>query len=168
MPKPNLFVVYSRAFIFGIEDSLVSTVGLLSGIAAGGVERTNIILTGVVLIFVEAFSMAVGSFLSEKSAEEHIANHSRQKLPSHFAVFGGTIMFFSYFISGFVPLAPYVLLDSNRAFGWSIGASLFALLILGIVSAKFLKINLLKSVLRMVLIGGLAIAVGVLIGKTIK
>ncbi len=63
--------VYLRNFVFGVEDSLVSTVGLLSGVAAAGVETKTIVLTGVVLIIVEALSMAVGSYLSEYSVEEY-------------------------------------------------------------------------------------------------
>src|SRR3989338_4103836 len=58
-PKPEHIIsqrtiVYIRNLIFGVEDSLVSTVDLLSGVAAAGVPRSVIFLTGVVLIFVEA------------------------------------------------------------------------------------------------------------------
>ncbi len=63
--------LYLRNIIFGISDSLVSTVGLLAGIDAAGTPRQAILLTGIVYAFVEAFSMAVGSFLSEQSAEEY-------------------------------------------------------------------------------------------------
>src|SRR3989344_3129963 len=69
MPGKN-FVLYVRNFIFGAEDSLVSTVGLLSGVAIGGVAKVDILLPGMVLIFVEAFSMAVGSFLAEFSVRK--------------------------------------------------------------------------------------------------
>ena len=54
---------YYRNFVFGVEDSLVSTVGLLSGISIAGVTNKTIIMTGVILIFVEAVSMGAGSFL---------------------------------------------------------------------------------------------------------
>lgn len=60
-----------RNFVFGVEDSLVSTVGLLAGIAFAGVEAKTVVLTGAVLIFVEAFSMGVGSLLSEQSVEQY-------------------------------------------------------------------------------------------------
>src|SRR5262245_46938731 len=70
-------VAYFRNFVFGVEDSLVSTVGLLSGVAIAGLAREEIFLTGVILIFVEAVSMAAGSFLSESSAEE-FATHSEK------------------------------------------------------------------------------------------
>jgi hypothetical protein len=46
-------VTYLRNFIFGVEDSLVSTVGLLAGVAAGGVSSAAILTTGLVLIVVE-------------------------------------------------------------------------------------------------------------------
>ena len=57
---------YLRNFIFGVEDSLVSTVGLLAGVAAGGVSSAVILTTGLVLIEVEGFSMGLGSFLTEE------------------------------------------------------------------------------------------------------
>jgi hypothetical protein len=56
------FILYTRNFIFGSEDSLVSTVGLLAGIVSAGIERKEIIISGIVLICVEAFSMSIGSF----------------------------------------------------------------------------------------------------------
>ncbi len=71
-PRDDSFI---RNFVFGVEDSLVSTVGLLSGIAVAGIGRSDIVVTGVVLISVEVFSMGVGSFLSERSAEEYVLQH---------------------------------------------------------------------------------------------
>ena len=72
MKKPSKkYSLIIRNFTFGVEDSLVSTVGLLAGIALAGVGRETIVVTGLVLIFVEAFSMGVGSLLSEQSVEEY-------------------------------------------------------------------------------------------------
>lgn len=89
-------VSYVRNFIFGVEDSLVSTVGLLSGIAIADVGRSTILLTGMVLIFVEAVSMAAGSFLSESSAENYASKHES---PLRLSVPASAIMFFSYFLA---------------------------------------------------------------------
>ncbi len=151
-----------RNLIFGVEDSLVSTVGLLSGIAIGGVPSGTIVLTGVVLVFVEAFSMGVGSYLSEYSVAE-----SQQGIGFRTAstTTGAVIMFLSYLLSGLVPLWPYLFFNSSSAFYISIISSLAGLLVLGYWSAKILKIRMIKSALRMVLIGGLAIAIGALVGK---
>ena len=156
-----------RNFVFGVEDSLVSTVGLLSGIAVAGTPRETVVLTGVVLIVVEAFSMAVGSFLSEHSAEEavlHIHSHAADR-DSRLA---GVIMFISYFVSGFVPLAPYLFLTGFTALAYSVGLSLLALFALGAVSGRVGKVPLFREAFRMFAIGGVAIAVGVSIGILVR
>lgn len=67
-----------REIVFGLEDSLVSTVGAVSGIAVGSGDRYIVILSGIVLVAVEAVSMAAGSFLSSKSAAEVSAERARQ------------------------------------------------------------------------------------------
>ena len=154
---------YVKNFIFGVEDSLVSTVGLLSGVASGGLPKSEIFLTGVVLIFVEAFSMGVGSFLSEDFVDD--LNHHK---PSRRTTIGGLIMLTSYFLAGLVPLSPYVLAPVPQAIYLSISFSLFTLLLLGTFSAYFFNISPLKHGLRMLLLGGGAIIVGIIVGKTIN
>ncbi len=61
-----------REIVFGLEDSLVSTLGAVTGIATGTGNAYVVILSGTVLIFVEALSMSAGSYLSSKSAKEAI------------------------------------------------------------------------------------------------
>lgn len=156
-----------RNFVFGVEDSLVSTVGLLSGIAAVGTLRETVILTGVVLIFVEAFSMAVGTFLSEHSAEEAVL-HMHGAASDRDARLAGAIMFVSYFVSGFIPLAPYLIWEGTTGLWVSVAASLFALFVLGAVSARMSRVPMLREALRMFLIGGAAVGVGVLVGILVQ
>lgn len=64
-PMPRVSLI--REVIFGIEDGMVSTMGALTGIAVGSSNRFVVILSGLVLVAVEAVSMAVGSYLSSKS-----------------------------------------------------------------------------------------------------
>lgn len=154
-----------RNFIFGVEDSLVSTVGLLSGIAVGGIIRSEIILTGVILIFVEAFSMGVGSLLSEHSSEEYL--HGRD-IPIRMSVKGGFIMFISYFLAGFIPLSPYFFLEIDLALKISILFSLIALFVLGGINAKISKLGLLRHGLEMLIIGGIAVGIGVIVAIFIR
>jgi len=153
---------YYRNFVFGVEDSLVSTVGLLSGITIAGVSRDTILVTGIVLIFVEAISMGAGSFLSESSAEIY---ESHQDEPTKRSYLDALVMFISYLVSGFIPLLPYVFLSQDVAFWSSIGISLFILFLLGIIGAEMSGTKIWKSVTRMVLVGGSAIAVGSIVGR---
>ncbi|MCC6563706.1 VIT1/CCC1 transporter family protein [Candidatus Uhrbacteria bacterium] len=154
--------IFIRNFVFGVEDSLVSTVGLLAGVAVADVERQTILLTGGVLIAVEALSMGVGSLLSESFAEEYV---ERSTGTDGRSLAGAIIMFVSYALAGFIPLLPYALLGREYAFTTSITASCVALFLLGFVGSRYFGANGLKTGLRMLLLGGGAIAVGVLVGR---
>lgn len=164
MPRytPSPVVSYLRNFIFGVEDSLVSTVGLLSGIAIAGVDRSTILLTGVVLIFVEAISMSAGTYLSEYSAEEF---EEKREVSPRQSLLNAAVMFVSYFGSGFLPLLPYLFLTQTVALWVSIAISLVALVLLGFLGAYVARVNLLRNATRMVFVGGLAILVGTFVGR---
>ena len=164
MPSKHRFssASYLRNFVFGVEDGLVSTVGLLSGIAIAGMNTRMILTTGIILIAIEAFSMAVGSFLSEFSSEEYLV---KSKVSARVPLLDGVVMFFSYFISGFIPLAPYIFIPVNLAFWYSISLSLASLFLLGIISAKVAKLDIIRSGFRALAVGGVAIVAGILLGK---
>jgi VIT1/CCC1 family predicted Fe2+/Mn2+ transporter len=148
---------YFRNVIFGIEDSFVSTVGLLFGMAAAGMENRIIITTGLILLSVEALSMGVGTYLSEESTNE--VSHRR---PRETPEIEGILMFISYFVAGFVPLAPYMLLSQNLAKYISVVLTLIGLFLLGYIPAKRVK-----SGFRMTIIAGGAIVLGYFIGRVL-
>src|SRR5215471_6467746 len=53
-----------REFVFGIQDGLISTVGLLAGVQGATENSLVVIVTGLTAMFSGAISMAVGSYLS--------------------------------------------------------------------------------------------------------
>ena len=59
-----------RDFVFGMEDGLVSNLGLVLGVYVGGGDAFIIILAGFASMFTGAFSMSAGSYLSSKSQRE--------------------------------------------------------------------------------------------------
>lgn len=166
MGKERAIAKYVRNFVFGVEDSLVSTVGLISGVAVAGAPKEEIFLVGVVLIFVEATSMGVGSYLSEAFSDDYLS-HGKSKNGDQ-TILAATIMWMSYFITGFIPLSPYIILEIEKAFIISIALSLLSLFLLGYFGAKFFKLSVWKNGIKMLLLGGVAILVGVLVGNAIK
>src|SRR3989344_1365766 len=104
--------LYLRSIIFGINDSLVSTVGFLAGISVAGVPTKTIVLTGVVYALVESFSMAMGDFLSEESAEEYLSKSDVKERPS---VISAILMFVSCVLASLIPLVPYIVLPADTA-----------------------------------------------------
>src|SRR5712692_5923001 len=60
-----------RELVFGIQDGLMSTVGLLTGVQGATESTAVVIITGLTAMFSGAISMAAGSYLSS-SAEKDI------------------------------------------------------------------------------------------------
>ncbi len=157
--------IYIRNIVFGMSDSLVSTLGLLSGIDVAGASHQNIVATGIIYALVAGFSMAVGSFLSEQSAAEFKA---KAEVGEGKAIMGAVIIFVSFVVASFIPLVPYLIADTNLELGFSIAFSIVTLFAVGIVSAHISKVSILKRAFTMVLLGGAAILIGVFAGKLIK
>jgi len=156
--KETLF----RNFVFGVEDSLVSTVGLLAGVASGGIVGKSIVTTGIVLIFVEAFSMGIGSFLTEEATEELDGGVSNQWE----AAKGALTMFGSYLLAGFIPLAPYIFAPNDQAVIYSVASSLIGLAVLGYSSAKIFRYGYpMHRAIKVALLGGVAVMIGMLVGR---
>lgn len=117
-----------RNLTYGIEDSILSTTGLILGIDAAGVSRVNIIITGLVLLFVEASSMAYGAFLSEESflVFSKYSSYTNWQVSKY-----ALTMFLSYAIAGLIPLFPYII-DVKHAYKYAIiltTITLFSLLL---------------------------------------
>jgi VIT1/CCC1 family predicted Fe2+/Mn2+ transporter len=154
--------LYLRTVVFGVLDSVVSTVGLLAGLDVVGTPHRVLALTGVIYAFVEAFSMAVGNYLSEESAEEYAA---KGIVASRTPLIGGVVMFVVFVLAAFIPIIPYLLSSTWVAFVGSIALSMFTLFVVGMVSGRISRLPMLSRALRMTGLGGAAIIIGVLVGS---
>ena len=68
-----------RDAVFGTQDGLISTLGALTGIAAGTRSGEAVVVAGFVIIVVESLSMAAGSYLSSKSQREYLERLLREE-----------------------------------------------------------------------------------------
>jgi VIT1/CCC1 family predicted Fe2+/Mn2+ transporter len=83
------------------------------------------------------------------------------------SVKGGLYMFFAYIIGGFVPLCLYLLLPINKAIAVSIITTLVGLFVLGMSTTRFTKQPLIKSGMRVLIMGGIALVAGLAAGLLI-
>lgn len=151
---------YFQSAVFGVNDALVSTTGVIVGVSAGTGDKHLIILAGVVTILVEALSMGSGQYLSSKSAHQYNNDHHTQT-----SVMSGIIMFFSYIGGGLVPLLLILLAPVEYSIVAAISGALIGLFVLGYVKGRLVKASPLRSALEIVIIGGLAAGIGVLVGS---
>ncbi|MBU1200416.1 VIT1/CCC1 transporter family protein [Patescibacteria group bacterium] len=162
-----------REIIFGLEDGIVSTLGVLVGIAVGTNNKSFVILSGLVIVIVESLSMAAGTYLSNKSELElHLSSDKKHPLLSLFHCHSSLpikesfYMGISYILGGLVSLSGFFFLDPSNAILAAILLSSTTLFIMGFIKGKLAQINPLKSGLEMVLVSASASFIGYIVGKT--
>jgi VIT1/CCC1 family predicted Fe2+/Mn2+ transporter len=154
-----------REIVFGVEDGLVSTLGAVTGIAAGSQSTKVVILSGVVLLVVEALSMGAGSYLSSKNAMTAIRSVGER---SHeHPIRGGFIMGAFYIVGGAVPLAPYFFLDIERSYFPSIFFTALLLFGIGAWAAWFSRRSAWRGGVEMTVVSLSAAGLGFLIGRLV-
>lgn len=68
-----------RDAVLGAQDGLISTMGAVTGIAAGTSDTTTVVIAGMVIVAVESLSMAAGSYLSSKSQRQYLERLLREE-----------------------------------------------------------------------------------------
>ena len=76
---PNPVRARLRDAVFGTQDGLISTLGALTGIAAGTQSREAVVIAGFMIVAVQSLSMAAGSYLSSKSQREYLERLLREE-----------------------------------------------------------------------------------------
>lgn len=155
---------YLRSVIFGIEDSLVSTTGLIAGLSIGAENKKVVLLGGIVAIAVESISMGAGEYLSDDAVSEldKLKRHKDSPLTS------GLLMFISYLLAGMVPLAPIIFLSYPTSLWFSVILALSGLFMLGFTKGRLLNTSSLRGGLKILIVGGLATLLGILVGSLLK
>jgi vacuolar iron transporter family protein len=154
---------YFRSSIFGFQDALVSTTGIVVGISVGVNNKQFIILSALVAISVEALSMGAGQYLSEKSVHELPKTNHKDNL-----ITGGLLMFFSYLIGGFIPILPIFFLNPPFSSIFSVLFAFIGLFTLGFLKAKLFSSHMWRSAIEMLTIGGLTTLIGLIVGLIFK
>ena len=63
-----------REIVFGAQDGVLTTLGIVSGLGGATTDRATILLTGFLSLLVGAISMGVGEFLGGKAEREVVQN----------------------------------------------------------------------------------------------
>ncbi|KAJ7968130.1 Vacuolar iron transporter family protein [Quillaja saponaria] len=160
-----------RAAVLGANDGLLSTASLMMGVGAVKKDVRTMILTGIAGLIAGACSMAIGEFVSVYSQYDiELAQMKREgkmtkkeKLPNPFKAAIASAIAFA--IGAMVPLLGAAFIkDYKVRLGVVVGVVSLALLVFGGLGAIFGKAPMVKSSLR-VLVGGW-LAMGVTFGLT--
>ena|SRR3990167_10452482 len=155
---------YLRSALFGLQDGLVSTTGVVVGISAGVSQKEIVVLAAFVAVAVEATSMAAGQYSSEKAV------HQMDKTGKHTdsLILGALIMFFSYLLAGLIPIVPVILFNQSDARILSIIFAFIGLFLVGYIKGKVVEHKPLRSAIELFIIGAVATSIGLLVGYFLK
>lgn len=96
---------FVRNVVYGLEDSVISTTGVVVGVTFAGLPTPHILVAAIILILVESSSMAFGAFLADKS----FVNAENGQVGSLNLLLYALAMFLSYIVAGVVVILPYLL-----------------------------------------------------------
>lgn len=151
---------YLRSLMFGLQDGIVSTTGVVVGISFGIEDKSIIVLAALVAVMVEATSMAAGQYSSEKAV------HQMDKSGKHTdnLIIGAAIMFFAYLIGGAFSIIPTLIFDQPAGRYAAIISAFIGLWVIGYLKGKIVDHQPLRSAIELFAIGGIASAIGIIVG----
>lgn len=162
--KEILHEDYLRSLMFGLQDGIVSTTGVVVGISTGVNNKEVIILAALVAVTVEASSMAAGQYSSEKAV------HQMDKSGKHTdnLYIGAVIMFIAYLIGGAFSIVPTLIFNQPVARVMAIISAFAGLFIIGYIKGHLVEHKPLRSAIELFTIGSITTIIGVLVGYLLK
>lgn len=165
-----------REFVYGGMDGAVTTFAVVTGAAGANLSSSVILILGFANVLADGFSMAVGSFLSEKSEQQLSVSRGSTTAADHESPLGASIAtFLSFVLVGFVPLSVYTV-DFIGKFGWATGdmliwsvlLTLTAFGIIGYLRGLVAKVDRARTVLESLGLGLAAAVISYIVGNLLE
>src|SRR3990167_1050647 len=155
---------YLRSLMFGLQDGIVSTTGVVIGISTGVSNKEIIVLAALVAVTVEASSMAAGQYSSEKAVQQ-MDKSGRHNDSLHI---GALIMFIAYLMGGAFSIVPILVFDQPIAKIFAVASAFTGLFIIGYIKGYLVEHKPLRSAIELFIIGSIATTVGLIVGYLFK
>ena len=165
-----------REFVYGGMDGAVTTFAVVTGAAGANLSVNVILILGFANVFADGFSMAVGSYLSEKSEQDLSVHKGDSKHEDHDSPIKASVAtFLSFVLVGFIPLSVYTLdfifkfnLSTSDALVYSVLLTLAAFAIIGLLRARITKIPKSRAVMESFGLGLAAAVISFVVGNLLE
>jgi len=155
-----------RAGVFGVQDGIVSTFGLVMGVAGAQVSPEAVLIAGVAGAFSGAVSMGAGEYVSVKVQREMLAARGTVDEDGNVSPLRAAAANSGLFVLGAAfPLVPFLVLVGVPAVVLSTTLSILALFVTGALLTRLTRRSPWVSGARMLVIGGGAGVLGYLVGS---
>jgi vacuolar iron transporter family protein len=165
-----------REFVYGGMDGAVTTFAVVTGAAGANLGVRVILILGFANVLADGFSMAVGSYLSEKSEQDLSVHKGQSTHDDHESPLGASIAtFLSFILVGFIPLSIYTFdfalglnLPSSDALVYSVILTLVAFSLIGLLRGKITNIPRSKAVVESFGLGLAAAVISFVAGNVLE
>ena len=164
-----------REFVYGGMDGAVTTFAVVTGAAGASLSSEVILILGFANVLADGFSMAVGSYLSEKSDQDLSVSKGESKHEDHESpLMASVATFLSFIVVGFIPLSVYTfdyafdLGLGNDALIWSILLTLAAFGLIGYLRGLITKIPKSRAVMESFGLGMAAAVISYVVGNLLE
>ncbi|MFT6361145.1 MAG: VIT1/CCC1 family predicted Fe2+/Mn2+ transporter [Candidatus Paceibacteria bacterium] len=162
---------YLPEFVYGSVDGVVTTVAIITGAVGAGLSSGIILILGLANVLADAWSMGSSEYLSSISeAEMEGVDHDNEgKTPLD----KGLVTFASFVAVGLLPIIPFFFSIVFPGFigsdVWvSMGAALFAFILIGYIGARVTKASRTKNIIRTVIVGSIAAFISFIVGYLLR
>jgi VIT1/CCC1 family predicted Fe2+/Mn2+ transporter len=165
-----------REFVYGGMDGAVTTFAVVTGAAGANLSVNIILILGFANVLADGFSMAVGSYLSEKSEQDLSVHKGDSTRDDHESPIKASVAtFLSFVLVGFIPLSVYTLdfifklgLSTNDALVYSVLLTLSAFALIGLLRARITKISKSRAVMESLGLGLAAEVISFVVGNLLE
>jgi vacuolar iron transporter family protein len=125
-----------REFVYGGMDGAVTTFAVVTGAAGANLGVNVILILGYANVLADGFSMAVGSYLSEKSDQDLSMSRGQSEKDDHDSPLAASVAtFLSFILVGFIPLSMYTV---DYVFSLDLDTSLLLQISVALTLAAFI------------------------------
>jgi VIT1/CCC1 family predicted Fe2+/Mn2+ transporter len=165
-----------REFVYGGMDGAVTTFAVVTGAAGANLGSKTILILGFANVFADGFSMAIGSYLSEKSEQDLSDSKGHTTKDDHESPVAASVAtFVSFILVGFIPLLVYTFdyifkwnLANNDALVWSILLTLLAFAGIGYLRGMITKISKSRAIVESLGLGLAAAIISYVVGNLLE
>jgi predicted membrane protein (TIGR00267 family) len=163
---------FLRDIIFGANDAILTNLGIIAGFTVALKDNHYIVLACLVDIFISAFAMSFGTFMSRTSEQDFLKTKlNEQTLNDASDAMGhpftaSVIMWITYILSGIIPLLPFFFgLQATTALVIAMIVGIGTFFILGLVKGAITKTHILHSGLQFLFFGVISAVIGLVVGR---
>ncbi len=165
-----------REFVYGGMDGAVTTFAVVTGAAGANLSARIILILGFANVLADGFSMSVGAYLSEKSAQDLSVHKGQSTIDNRqSALVTSVATFVSFILVGFIPLSVYTIdfilgigLSSGSALAASAILTLSAFALIGLLRSRVTKISLRKAISESLGLGLAAAIISFFVGNILE